>query len=153
MDTMTVNVAAAPVQATPEPEPVQEVLIGGQFNEDSIDLTAGEISYPAGMAASQGSPLVQVTYQIEGWAGEDENNRYCALPSLKLPKGYIQGTVGAGDAFCAGVLCGAEKGFELSEAIRLGVAAAACSLSKPGATEGMRPIAEAMKLYDELGVR
>jgi len=94
-----------------------------------------------------------VIHAPEGGWGLDENNRYCALPSLKLPKGYIQGTVGAGDAFCAGVLCGAEKGFELSEAIRLGVAAAACSLSKPGATEGMRPIAEAMKLYDELGVR
>ena len=34
--------------------------------------------------------------------------------------------------------------------IALGIASAACSLSEPGATEGMRAEADVMKLYREL---
>lgn len=82
--------------------------------------------------------------------GLDENNNYVEVPSLKLPDGYIKGTVGAGDAFCSGVLYAAWKGQDLKSAIELGTASAACSLSEPGATEGMRSEAEARALYDSL---
>ena len=56
---------------------------------------------------------------------------------MKLPKGYIAGTVGAGDAFCSGVLLAAQKKMSLLEAIHLGAASACASLRMPGATEGM----------------
>lgn len=82
--------------------------------------------------------------------GLDENNNYVEVPSLKLPDGYIKGTVGAGDAFCSGVLYAAWKGQDLKSAIELGTASAACSLSEPGATEGMRSEAEARALYNSL---
>ena len=82
--------------------------------------------------------------------GLDENNNFVEVPSLKLPEGWIAGTVGAGDAFCSGVLYGAWKGMDLKSAIELGTASAACSLSQPGATEGMRSAEEAMKVYNEL---
>ncbi len=82
--------------------------------------------------------------------GLDENNNYVEVPSLKLPEGYIKGTVGAGDAFCSGVLYAAWKGQDLKSAIELGTAAAACSLSEPGATEGMRTEKEARQLYHSL---
>ncbi len=86
----------------------------------------------------------------EGGFGLDEHGEYCEVPSLQLPKGYIAGTVGAGDAFCAGVLYAAWQGKTLSEAIELGTASAACSLSKPGASDGMRTASEAMQLYREM---
>ena len=82
--------------------------------------------------------------------GLDENNQYVEVPSLKLPAGYIKGTVGAGDAFCSGVLYAAWKGQDLKSAIELGTASAVCSLSCPGATEGMRSVEEVMKVYHEL---
>lgn len=82
--------------------------------------------------------------------GLDENNNYVEVPSLKLPSGYIKGTVGAGDAFCSGVLYAAWKGEDLKSAIELGTASAACSLSRPDATEGMRSAAEARELYASL---
>ena len=82
--------------------------------------------------------------------GLDENDNLVEVPSLKLPAGWIAGTVGAGDAFCSGVLYGAWKGMSLKEAIELGTASAACSLSQPGATEGMRTVEEAMKVYNDL---
>ena len=58
--------------------------------------------------------------------------------------------MGAGDAFCSGVLYAAWKGESLKSAIELGTASAACSLSQPGATEGMRTEAEARELYNSL---
>ncbi|MCQ2437779.1 MAG: carbohydrate kinase family protein [Clostridia bacterium] len=91
-----------------------------------------------------------VIHAPEGGWGLDENNNYVTLKSLKLPKGYIKGSVGAGDAFCAGVLYGADKGYDLEHSIRLGIASAACSLSEANATDGMRPEAEVMKLYETL---
>ena len=86
----------------------------------------------------------------EGGFGLDERGEYVEVPGLKLPRGYIKGSVGAGDAFCAGVLYGAWKGLSLREAIEMGTAAAACSLSCPGATEGMRDHAAALALYRSL---
>ena len=87
----------------------------------------------------------------EGGYGLDEKNHFLTVRSLKLPERYIKGTVGAGDAFCAGVLYGAEKGWGLAESIRLGTCAAAASLSEAGATEGMRPAAEVLKLAELYG--
>lgn len=50
-----------------------------------------------------------VIHSPEGGFGLDENNAYVEVPSLKLPQGYIKGSVGAGDAFCSGVLYAARK--------------------------------------------
>lgn len=82
--------------------------------------------------------------------GLDENDNLVEVPSLKLPKGWIAGTVGAGDAFCSGVTYAAWKGEDLKSAIELGTASAVCSLSQPGSTEGMRTEAEARALYDSM---
>ena len=87
----------------------------------------------------------------EGGYGLDEENRYVSLPSLRLPESYIKGTVGAGDAFCAGVLYGAQKRWALPESIRLGTCAAAASLSEPGASEGVGTAEEVLKLWDRFG--
>ena len=86
----------------------------------------------------------------EGGFGLDENDRYIEKKSLKLPAGYIKGSVGAGDAFCAGVLCGAEHKESLEDSILLGIASAACSLSEANATDGLRTREAAMQLYKEL---
>ena len=82
--------------------------------------------------------------------GLDENDHFVEVPSLKLPKGWIAGTVGAGDAFCSGVLYGAWKGMDLRSAIEMGTASAVCSLRAPGATEGMCTAEEAMQVYNSL---
>lgn len=67
--------------------------------------------------------------------------------SLTLPDGYIQGSNGAGDAFCAGVLYGAYRTVTLEAAIELGIGCAAASLSSPAATDGMRSYDEVLRLY------
>jgi sugar/nucleoside kinase (ribokinase family) len=85
----------------------------------------------------------------EGGYGLDEGDRYVKRGSLILPPGYIRGSVGAGDAFCAGVLYGAEKDWPLERAIDLGIAAATASLSHPGATEGVCSVGEALELFNK----
>ena len=88
----------------------------------------------------------------EAGYGIDENNVCHRVPSLKLPAGYIKGTVGAGDAFCAGVLYAAETEMNMQEALKLGACTAAASLSEIGASDGVKPVDAVLKLYDKFGV-
>ncbi|HHY81587.1 MAG TPA: carbohydrate kinase family protein [Clostridiales bacterium] len=83
--------------------------------------------------------------------GLDSKGNYYEVSSLKLPKGYIKGTVGAGDAFCAGVLYAAETGMPLPEGLKLGACTAAASLSEVNATDGVKTVSEVLKLYDLYG--
>lgn len=66
--------------------------------------------------------------------------------SLTLPKGFIAGSVGAGDAFCAGMLYGIHEGWTLQDCAHLGTCCAAASLSAPGASEGVGPLADVLAL-------
>jgi len=91
-----------------------------------------------------------VIHAPEGGFAMDSSGEYVEIDSLNLPEGYIRGTVGAGDAFCAGTLYGAFKGMSLAEAIKVGTAAAACSLSEEGSTEGVRSYKDTMELYNRL---
>ena len=59
-------------------------------------------------------------------------------PSYRLPKGYIKGKTGAGDAFCSGALIAIERGATDAEILALAEAAAVASLSAPDATSGLR---------------
>jgi sugar/nucleoside kinase (ribokinase family) len=91
-----------------------------------------------------------IIHSPEGAYGMDEHGNYLETDSAPLPRAMIKGTVGAGDAFCSGVLYGAYKGLPLIEAIEMGNAAAACSLTESGATEGMRTAQEALQFCSAL---
>lgn len=78
--------------------------------------------------------------------GIDENGDILRVPGAVLPDGYIKGTVGAGDAFVSGLLIGAQKNLNMKSAMEYGIAAAVTSLSEPGASDGIRPMNEALEL-------
>ncbi len=59
------------------------------------------------------------------------------LPSCKLPKGYIKGKTGAGDAFCSGALIAIARNAAPAEILELAEAAAVASLTAPDATSGI----------------
>jgi len=86
----------------------------------------------------------------EGGWGMAEDGVMVSEPSAKLPAGYIAGTVGAGDAFCSGVLLAAQKKLSLAEGIHLGAAAACASLRMPGATEGMDTLDNVLRMHTAL---
>lgn len=81
-----------------------------------------------------------------GYGYDCEKNELSVLPSLKLPRGYIKGTTGAGDAYCCGILYGAYKNFSLKQAMELARACATCSLSENNGSDGMRSYLEVMKI-------
>lgn len=76
----------------------------------------------------------------------DAAGRFTAVPSLALPKGYIVGSVGAGDAFCAGMLYAFLQGMPAEEGLRLASAVAACNLSAADSVGGARPLADTLAL-------
>ena len=127
-----------------------QATTGVRLTEENGLLRREALPEALGTLKELGVSTWAVIHSPEGGFGLDENNAYVEVPSLKLPQGYIKGSVGAGDAFCSGVLYAAWKGLPLAQAIELGTASAACSLSQPGATEGMRSCAEALRLYREL---
>lgn len=59
------------------------------------------------------------------------------LPSRTLPKGYIKGKTGAGDAFCSGALIAIEREASPEEILLLAEAAAVASLSQADAVSGI----------------
>lgn len=122
------------------------VLLRGESGE----LLAANLPEALRKLKQLGVSTWAVIHCPEGGYGMDEHGDYIETQSVPLPREAIKGTVGAGDAFCSGVLYGAYTGLPLTEAIELGNAAAACSLSESGATEGMRTAKEAMDLCRKL---
>jgi sugar/nucleoside kinase (ribokinase family) len=92
-----------------------------------------------------------VIHSPEGGYGLDNGGAFVESPAVNLPPDYIKGKVGAGDAFCAGVIYTASQGGSLADGLALGNAAAAASLSMPGSTEGMLPVEELHKLKEKFG--
>lgn len=64
------------------------------------------------------------------------------LGSCVLPDGYIQGTTGAGDAFCAGALVGIYKGWDDMRIMEFASQCAVMALGSPDATSGMKTEAQ-----------
>lgn len=73
------------------------------------------------------------------------DNGFTALGAYDVPKEWIKGTTGAGDAFCAGALLGIYRGMSDEDILDLASAAAIAALSAPDAISGMRSEKE---LYD-----
>lgn len=86
-----------------------------------------------------------------GFGFDCETGEKFIVPSLNLPKGYIKGSTGAGDAYCSGILYGAHEDKSLGDAMKIARAAAACSLSENNGTDGMRAIDKVMALETEFG--
>lgn len=78
------------------------------------------------------------------------DNGCFSYPSIKLPAGFIKGTTGAGDAFCAGALIGISRGLSESAILDLASRAAVASLTAPDSICGMRCEDEINCLYDSL---
>lgn len=93
-----------------------------------------------------GTMQLVAVHMPEGFYLREGNGRHCSRGALQLPDGYIAGTVGAGDAFCAGMLFGLHEAWPAGDAAQLGTLCAAASLAAPGASDGVRPLPEVLAL-------
>ena len=75
------------------------------------------------------------------------------LPSLHLPEGYIVGSTGAGDSFCAGMLYGLHRAWSHAKSLRFAVCAGAMNLSDLTTTGGIQPWEEVFKMEQKFPYR
>ena len=66
------------------------------------------------------------------------------VATSKLPPGYIKGTIGAGDAFAAGVVYAAYIGQSIEAALQAGIQCASRSLGQPDSNSGVVSYEEMM---------
>ena len=78
------------------------------------------------------------------------NNGAITLPSYKLPSGFIKGTTGAGDAFCAGALYGIYKNLDDLKILEFASSSAISALTSVDAISGLRTEEEINKLCKDL---
>ena len=79
------------------------------------------------------------------------DGEFTVVPSLKLPAGYVKGTVGAGDSFCAGCLYGIYHGYTDAEILEFASGAAACNLAAEDSVSGMKDATYIRDLIAGLG--
>ena len=85
--------------------------------------------------------------------GMDADGTFAHEPGKHLPDGFIRGTVGAGDAFCAGALLAAYRGLPVAQALRFGNAAAVQSLRADTSCGAVVSMEECLAHYDALPYR
>lgn len=86
-----------------------------------------------------------------GFCYDVPSKTFTVVPSLNIPKEVIKGSVGAGDAFCAGTLYGIYKDFDDKKILEFASAAAASNLFSENSVDGMLPYEEILKLADKYG--
>ena len=118
----------------------------GSLNRDAMEKAARKLM-------TMGVQKCCVLHAPEMGCAVDSEGNYVEEPSLKLPDGYIVGTVGAGDSFCAGILYSIYKKLSMDEALKIAAASAAANLSAGDSVGGLRSIEETMKLYDAYSPR
>ncbi len=124
---------------------------GIQLRDEKGGLVRENMKKALGRLFELGVSEWAVIHAPEGGFGLDKDGNYTECGRLNYPDGWIKGTVGAGDAFCAGILTAAALGYPIDKAVRLGNCSAVASLSAPGASEGMVRAEEALRLGDRMG--
>jgi sugar/nucleoside kinase (ribokinase family) len=87
----------------------------------------------------------------EGAAAMGRDGKLHAVPSVALPAERIIGTVGAGDAFAAGVLYGLHENAPIETALTYGTCVAAACLGGVGTSDAVLPLAECLALREKFG--
>lgn len=72
---------------------------------------------------------------------------FLEIPCIPAP-GPVADTTGAGDSLLAGLITGILRGMPLEKAGRLGAATAACCVTGVGATAGLRPFEDTIRLSE-----
>ena len=75
-----------------------------------------------------------------------KTGEYNKVNSFEIPKELIKGSVGAGDAFCAGCLYGLYNGYSDKEILEFASATAVCNLFEENSVDGMQSKEEILKI-------
>lgn len=126
--------------------PFVDNLIVNEIEAARIAGAAGDLKTLAARLMDLGVGRRVVIHTPEKGVSLHKTGTWSEVASLALPDGFIKGKTGAGDAFCAGCLVGIFNGLSERGILETAALAAVGALSAPGATEGMRPLADLKKL-------
>lgn len=132
---------------------INEVEAGRLVNRP---LSASDV---AGLAAAASQILAQGvraavvihTSETAVIASRTEGNHQ--LDALVVPPTEFKGANGAGDAFAAGYLYGLHEGKSAPERLEIATCVAACSVTHPSPSDGVKPLADCLKLSGSLNRR
>lgn len=93
----------------------------------------------------------------DGVFAKSKNGEVLQQGALDLPLEKVKSASGAGDALAAGILYGIHEGWQISDALRLGVWTAACCIQELSCSDGILPVNEYLKFqhtyrYKAVGV-
>jgi sugar/nucleoside kinase (ribokinase family) len=125
------------------------------FKVRQVDGTLDTVAlrHAAGALLQKGvQELVAIHFPEGAFARTRKGDDYWQS-SLSVPPKCIAGTVGAGDAFCAGVLLGLHEGWDVPRSLLTGVCIAAACLMHATCTEGVGTLQSAMALTKRFKMR
>lgn len=120
-------------------------------NEGSFDRTAAASACKNLLA--RGVSELACIHHPQGAVAMRASGETCFAPSVNVPKDEIIGTVGAGDAFYAGMLLGIHEDWPLDQCLALANASAATSLHSPTTSSAIRPWRECLDYAKAKGLR
>lgn len=121
------------------------------YNEDNT-LNVGNIRKTMETMAKYGvRDKIIVHCKEAGFCYDVKSGDFTASPSLNIPKEAIKGSVGAGDAFCAGALYGIYNNFSDKDILDFAASAAACNLFAENSIDGMKSAEEIKKMAEIYG--
>ncbi len=128
-------------------------ISGFKIRQADGALDTVSLRHAAGALLQMGIRELVVIHFPEGAFARTRKGEDVWQSSLKVPQKHIAGSAGAGDAFAAGVLMGLHEGWELAKCLQTAVCVAAASLSEPGCTAGVKPLATCLALAKKYGTR
>lgn len=114
----------------------------GSFSQEIAQVVANKL-------LAMGVNKTVVIHLPEGALWAEKNGQCFFQASLKLPKNYIVGSVGAGDAFCAGVLWGLHANWPAKQTLKKASGIAAACLSAANTTDGVSSNESIEKIIQE----
>lgn len=121
-------------------------ITGFKVRELDGKLDTVTLRHAAGALLQKGVREQVVLHFPEGAFARSRKGDDVWHASVKLPAKLIAGSVGAGDAFCAGFLIGIHEGWETKRGLEAGVCVAAASLLAPDSSSGVQSLNAALAL-------
>lgn len=117
------------------------------------DLDWAALAASADRLVAAGVQQLAVIHTPAGCVAAAPDGQGWRLGSVRVPVARVRSTVGAGDAFAAGVLYGLHEEWPVPDCLRLGMCAAAASLAGSSTSDSLRPAAQCLALGTESGFR
>jgi sugar/nucleoside kinase (ribokinase family) len=145
--------AGDPWEAARPVLPEVDVLFANEYEAGRLCGHPLVLGGPVERGAIESVARALVGFGVRRWAIVHYPGGACACsgegtlvwqPAVRIRPELIAGSVGAGDAFAAGVLLGIHEGWPIERSLELGVCAAAASLLHPACSDGVRPLAECL---------